>query len=330
MLRLDPLNPANYHRRSDSAQNVENADMSTSEVNENEAAIRWLKISREPWIDVLKNWDITYDIRQKTLDIRQKTLDIRQKTIRFRRRLKPTTFDYGLLFSMGSFVFASRIYSCKSFDFTILKFIYLSANTNKLHDFNKKYPDKDLTLFLEWERFISLFKQLLKAEVKDSYGKIQLKKLEKLDDVMKNFVNFFVFNAYDNIFVGLHSDYERLEALKESEFYIASTSYVIGSHYRPRREENKILCQDTGQYIFIKEILKYFLELPGCFNAITSNLEHLFEKDDPFSNVVQGEMWKEKIAKHFYGKIILSVIFFFDDMDPNNITGSHWWLVITN
>lgn len=32
-----------------------------------QAAIRWLKISREPWTDVVKNWDITYNSRQKTL-----------------------------------------------------------------------------------------------------------------------------------------------------------------------------------------------------------------------------------------------------------------------
>lgn len=49
-------------------------------------------------------------------------------------------------------------------------------------DFKKKYPDKDLALLFNWERFIPLLKQLLKAEVKDSYGKGQLKKLEKLDD----------------------------------------------------------------------------------------------------------------------------------------------------
>lgn len=32
-----------------------------------EIAARWLKISREPWPDVLKNWDITYYLRQNTL-----------------------------------------------------------------------------------------------------------------------------------------------------------------------------------------------------------------------------------------------------------------------
>ncbi|EZA61678.1 hypothetical protein X777_10510, partial [Ooceraea biroi] len=47
----------------------------------------------------------------------------------------------------------------------------------------KKYPNKDLTLLLEWERFIPVLRQLLKAEVKDVYGKTQLKKLKILDDI---------------------------------------------------------------------------------------------------------------------------------------------------
>ncbi|KMQ82068.1 hypothetical protein RF55_24296, partial [Lasius niger] len=135
-----------------------------------------------------------------------------------------------------------------------------------------------------------------------------------------------MFNACDNIFAGLHSDYERLEALKESEFYIAPTSYVTGSHYRPRTQKNKTVINhelDTSQYIPINEVLKRFLELPDCLDAIISNLEHLSQTDEPFSNVVQGEMWKEKVAKHFYGKTVLPLLFFFDDMDPDNITGSH-------
>lgn len=35
--------------------------------DEVQAAIRWLKISREPWTDVLKNWDVTYNFRHQTL-----------------------------------------------------------------------------------------------------------------------------------------------------------------------------------------------------------------------------------------------------------------------
>lgn len=73
----------------------------------------------------------------------------------------------------------------------------------------------------------------------------------------------------------------------------------------------------------IKAVLTRFLELPGCFDAIISNLENLSQKDEPFSNVVQGKLWKEKVAKHFFGKTVLPLVFFFDDMDPDNITGSH-------
>lgn len=135
-----------------------------------------------------------------------------------------------------------------------------------------------------------------------------------------------MFNVCENIFAGLHSDYERLKALKESEFYIAPISYIIGSHYRPRIQVNKTIMShelDTGQYIPMKQVLTRFLELPGCLDAIISNLENLSQKDEPFSNVVQGEMWKEKLAKHFIGKTVFPLVFFFDDMDPDNITGSH-------
>lgn len=135
-----------------------------------------------------------------------------------------------------------------------------------------------------------------------------------------------MFNACNNIFAGLHSDYERLQALKETNFYIAPTSYVIGSQYRPKTQMNKIVMNhelDTGQYISMKEVLKHFLELPGCFDVIISNLEYLSQRDEPFSNIVQGEMWKEKVAEHFFYKTVLPLLFFFDDMDPDNITGSH-------
>ena len=32
-----------------------------------ETAVRWLKISREPWPDILENWEITYDFRLRML-----------------------------------------------------------------------------------------------------------------------------------------------------------------------------------------------------------------------------------------------------------------------
>jgi len=95
-------------------------------VNEDDvqAAIRWLKISREPWTDVLKNWDITYDIRQKTL------LDPKGGGD------KPLSVtDY---FSQWEVLSLPQGYTlvCGSFHFVILKFIYLNADTKYIKYFN--------------------------------------------------------------------------------------------------------------------------------------------------------------------------------------------------
>lgn len=54
-----------------------------------------------------------------------------------------------------------------------------------------------------------------------------------------------------------------------------------------------------------------------------SNLERLTETDEPLTNVVQTEMWKRKVTSHFQDKTVIPLFLFFDDMDPDNITGSH-------
>lgn len=54
----------------------------------------------------------------------------------------------------------------------------------------------------------------------------------------------------------------------------------------------------------MKEVLKRFIELPGCFETILTNLQRLTETDEPLTNVVQTEMWKKKVASHFQGKCI--------------------------
>lgn len=58
-------------------------------------------------------------------------------------------------------------------------------------------------------------------------------------------------------------------------------------------------------------------------SSILSNLERLTETDEPLTNIIQTEMWKKKVANYFQDKIVIPLFLFFDDMDPNNITGSH-------
>lgn len=161
--------------------------------------------------------------------------------------------------------------------------------------------------------------QLLKSKV--------FKVLEKLNPPTQDYQELnLMFESYENYFDGLLTDYQRLQALKESGKYIAPESYVIGSQYRPRTKSNETILNhevDVGQYIPMKGVLKLFLELPGCLEAILSNLEHLSKTAEPFTNVVQGDLWKHKVQTHFQGKTVLPLFVFFDDFDPDNVIGSH-------
>ncbi|KYN04582.1 hypothetical protein ALC62_04573 [Cyphomyrmex costatus] len=80
---------------------------------------------------------------------------------------------------------------------------------------------------------------------------------------------------------------------------------------------------DIGQHVPMKEVLKRFLELPECLQTILSNLECLTKTNEPLTNVVQTEMWKKKITSHFQSKAVIPLFLFFDDMDLDDIAGSH-------
>lgn len=105
-----------------------------------------------------------------------------------------------------------------------------------------------------------------------------------------------MFDTCENIFDGLQTDYQRLNAFKDSDCYVAPVSYIIGSHYRPRMKSNKTIMNhevDIGQHVPMKEVLKRFIELPGCLQTILFNLERLTKTHEPLTNVVQTEMWKK-------------------------------------
>lgn len=50
-----------------------------------------------------------------------------------------------------------------------------------------------------------------------------------------------MFDDCKNIFDGLQTDYQRLQAFKDSDCYVAPVSYTIGSYYRPRVSSNKTI-----------------------------------------------------------------------------------------
>lgn len=133
------------------------------------------------------------------------------------------------------------------------------------------------------------------------------------------------FEAITNPFQDLETDFLRLEALKESNMYIEPNAYVIGSQYVTKQIKENVeltLNNVTGQHFPMKEVLKRVLELPGALDSTLENLKNLQESPKPFVNIVQGEIWQEKI-KQFENKTVLPLYVYFDDFEPDNALGSH-------
>jgi len=87
-----------------------------------------------------------------------------------------------------------------------------------------------------------------------------------------------MFDDCENIFDDLQTDYQRIQAFKDSDCYVASVKYIIGNHYRPRVKSNQTILNhelDIGQYVPMKEILKCFIQLLECFKTILLNSERL-------------------------------------------------------
>lgn len=78
----------------------------------------------------------------------------------------------------------------------------------------------------------------------------------------------------------------------------------------------------TGQFISMKRTLKQFLELPDVFNTIMSNVENL-KNSESFTNIVQSPLWRNVQRNYFENRTVLPLDVYFDDVEPDNQTGSH-------
>jgi len=65
-----------------------------------------------------------------------------------------------------------------------------------------------------------------------------------------------------------------------------------------------------------------FKELSGVFDAILANIENL-NNSEKFTNIIQSPLWKNIKNSYFRDDLILPLFIYFDDMEPDNQTGSH-------
>ena len=80
-----------------------------------------------------------------------------------------------------------------------------------------------------------------------------------------------MFNTIENVFQGLETETQRVNALKASQTYICPQTYRIEVSEKMKKVGNVTILTPiklTGQYIPMRYVLKNFLKLPGVFDAI--------------------------------------------------------------
>ncbi|KAE8747719.1 hypothetical protein FOCC_FOCC005542 [Frankliniella occidentalis] len=146
-------------------------------------------------------------------------------------------------------------------------------------------------------------------------------------DKVKNIIRKF--DSCQNLFQGFETHYRRLSEFTQTGAYIAPEPYIIGRSTNEVNDDGFVVVEPielVGQFIPFGRVIKGFLELPGVLKSILnymSDLDSSYTESGPIENIIQGELWREKIKPKFEGKIVLPLKFNFDDYEPNKELGYH-------
>lgn len=98
--------------------------------------------------------------------------------------------------------------------------------------------------------------------------------------------------------------------------------------WRKKKVQDRIVKEMISlkaQYIPIRQILTAFFNLPGVLDCTLKYINQINEEMEHglWSNFIQGELWQEKIKKHFEDKFVLPLFIYYDDIEINNPLGTH-------
>ncbi|KYN22123.1 hypothetical protein ALC57_05487 [Trachymyrmex cornetzi] len=98
---------------------------------------------------------------------------------------------------------------------------------------------------------------------------------------------------------------------------IAIRSYLTSG--RIKKRVKTVLHNSTLSIIFLKDVLKKFLELPNVYSSILSHIEEC--KNSQLFTFFDSEYWK-KVENEKENRIVLPLVLYFDDVEINNPLGS--------
>ena len=136
-----------------------------------------------------------------------------------------------------------------------------------------------------------------------------------------------MFDSLTDMFDGFHTTYLRLKEFQSCGAFIPPEPFVIGQALNETTVNGETVMEPvalTGQFVPMRKVLKGFLELRGVLKSILDYIVKLeADQSNVLENIIQGDLWKEKIKPKFEGKTVLPINFFCDDYETNKALGAH-------
>uniref|UniRef100_A0A6V7J6D5 Uncharacterized protein n=1 Tax=Bracon brevicornis TaxID=1563983 RepID=A0A6V7J6D5_9HYME len=135
-----------------------------------------------------------------------------------------------------------------------------------------------------------------------------------------------IMTQYQQMYRGLETDHLRVKELKKSGALISSVEYIIGQGYRTKERKGALVVTPTDRcirFVPMRDVLQAFLEMPGVLNRILGYCHQLQANTTPvIENILQAQLWKEKILPLFQGREVLPLTLYYDDLQTQDF-GTH-------
>jgi len=132
-----------------------------------------------------------------------------------------------------------------------------------------------------------------------------------------------MFNILNNAFTDYSSEYKTMLYFKTMKSLIEPQEICIGAFIDSKlMKTNKQMLVRNRKICIIPlgNVLKTFLELPGVYNKIISNIQEN-EKNEIITSALQSEIWHS--IKQQHDNEVLPLILYYDELEINNPLGTH-------
>lgn len=169
--------------------------------------------------------------------------------------------------------------------------------------------------------FLNETTEVLKSKLKKSSEINDKDKSVPLNDVIG------MLDIFSLSFSQFSSEYRRMKYFKNSGCLVPAKDCTVRVRYEHKLVDNrivKVLVPCLAKLVSLESILKCFFTLPGNLQTVLNYVETLKNNKTVISNFIQGSLWQKKSAPYeAEGKLVLPLFIGIDDLEINNVLGSH-------